>query len=59
MVPARLGRRRVVILDKGSVELPSDIAGQICRPFEVRVDEVRNSLYQDLRKNEPHEERLY
>ncbi len=49
MVLARLGRRRVVILHKGSVELPSDIAGLIYRSFQERVDEVRTSLFQDLR----------
>ncbi len=50
MVLARLGRSRVVILHKGSVELPSDIAGLIYRPFQERVEEARTHLFQDLRE---------
>jgi predicted nucleotide-binding protein len=49
MVLARLGRGRVVILHKGSVELPSDIAGLIYRPFQERVEEARTQLFQDLK----------
>src|SRR5262249_51035258 len=48
MVLARLGRKRVAILHKGSVELPSDIAGLLYIAFEERVDEVSGRLYQEL-----------
>ena len=49
MVLARLGRRRVAILHKQTVELPSDIAGLIYIPFQESVEEVRNRLFQELR----------
>jgi len=49
MVLARLGRRRVAILHKQSVELPSDIAGLLYIPFTERVDEVRTRLFNELR----------
>jgi predicted nucleotide-binding protein len=49
MVLARLGRRRVAILHKASVELPSDIAGLIYIPYKERVDEARMKLYQELK----------
>jgi len=49
MVLARLGRHRVAILHKESVELPSDIAGLIYIAYKERVDEVRMKLYQDLK----------
>jgi predicted nucleotide-binding protein len=48
MVLSRLGRRRVAILIKGTVEQPSDIAGLIYIPFQERVDEVRNQLFREL-----------
>lgn len=48
MVLARLGRRRVAILHKKSVELPSDIAGLIYIPYEERVDEVKQRLFSEL-----------
>lgn len=48
MVLARLGRQRVAILLKESVEQPSDIAGLIYRPFKERVDEVTFDLVKDL-----------
>jgi predicted nucleotide-binding protein len=50
MVLARLGRQRVAILHKRSVELPSDIAGLIYIPFEERVDEVKAQLFKELRE---------
>lgn len=50
MVLARLGRRRVAILHKGSVELPSDIAGLLYIPFAERVDEVRTQLFRELKQ---------
>jgi predicted nucleotide-binding protein len=48
MVLARLGRRRVAILHKGSVELPSDIAGLVWIPFQERVDEAAGALFKEL-----------
>ena len=50
MVLARLGRRRVAILHKQSIELPSDIAGLLYIPFTERVDEVKNRLFNELRE---------
>ncbi len=49
MVLARLGRRRVAILHKESVEVPSDIAGLIYIPFKERPDEVKSKLFQELK----------
>lgn len=48
MVLARLGRRRVAILVKESVEKPSDIAGLIYILFKERVDEIKFDLVKDL-----------
>jgi predicted nucleotide-binding protein len=48
MVLARLGRQRVAILTKESVEHPSDIAGLIYRPFKERVEEVKAKLFKDF-----------
>jgi predicted nucleotide-binding protein len=48
MVLARLGRQRVAILRKQSVEQPSDIAGLIYISFDERVDEVAPTLYRAL-----------
>ncbi len=48
MVLSRLGRGRVAILLKESVEQPSDIAGLIYRSFKERVDEVKFELVKDL-----------
>jgi len=50
MVLARLGRRRVLIVIKESVEQPSDIAGLIYRTFKERVDELRASIFKDLQE---------
>lgn len=49
MVLARLGRPRVAILRKQSVEAPSDINGLLYMPFEERVDEVASKLFRALR----------
>lgn len=49
MVLARLGRPRVAILHKESVELPSDIGGLIYIPFKERPDEVKAKLFQELK----------
>lgn len=48
MVLGRVGRRRVAILYKESVEQPSDIAGLIYIPFTERVDEVKTQLFREL-----------
>lgn len=48
MVLARLGRPRVAILHKKSVELPSDIQGLIWIGFTERVEEARAQLFQEL-----------
>jgi predicted nucleotide-binding protein len=48
MVLAKLGRRRVAILTKESVEHPSDIAGLIYRTFKERVEEISGILFKDL-----------
>lgn len=48
MVLARLGRPRVAILHKASVELPSDIHGLLYIPFRERVEEAKASLFQEL-----------
>jgi predicted nucleotide-binding protein len=48
MVLANLGRRRVAILHKESVELPSDIAGLLYIPFKERVEEASTRLFREL-----------
>jgi predicted nucleotide-binding protein len=48
MILAKLGRQRVVLLTKESVEHPSDIAGLIYRPFKERVDKVEGMLFKDV-----------
>ncbi len=48
MVLARLGRNRVAILHKGSVELPSDISGLLYIPFAERIEEVTPRLFKEL-----------
>jgi predicted nucleotide-binding protein len=48
MVLARLGRKRVAILQKKTVERPSDIDGLIYIPFEEKVDEISVQLIKEL-----------
>ena len=48
MVLARLGRKRVAILRKKTVEQPSDIDGLIYIPFDEHIDEIKVKLYQEL-----------
>jgi len=48
MVLARLGRKRVAILIKSTVEHPSDIAGLIYIAFDEKVAEIENKLYKEL-----------
>lgn len=50
MFLVRLGRRRVAILHKGDLELPSDINGLIYIRFESRVDEVKERLGAELQE---------
>jgi predicted nucleotide-binding protein len=48
MVLATLGRKRVAILRKKTVDPPSDIDGLIYIPFDEKVDEIRLKLFQEL-----------
>jgi predicted nucleotide-binding protein len=50
MFLVRLGRKRVAILHKGSLELPSDISGLIYIKFNKRVDEVKERLGAELQE---------
>jgi predicted nucleotide-binding protein len=60
MVLSRLGRKRVAILIKQSVETPSDIAGLIYIGFTEHVREVASDLFRALKGNgyEPREDGL-
>ncbi len=48
MVLAKLGRKRVAILRKRTVEQPSDIDGLLYIPFEERVEEIKLRIFQEL-----------
>lgn len=48
MVLAKLGRKRVAILHKQSIELPSDIAGLLYIPFGERVEELKTRIFNEL-----------
>ena len=50
MVLAKLGRRRVAILHKESIELPSDIAGLIYIPYQESIEEIKDKLHGELRE---------
>lgn len=50
MFLAKLGRKRVAILHKGSLELPSDIHGLLYIPFTDRVDEVKERVAAELQE---------
>jgi predicted nucleotide-binding protein len=50
MFLAKLGRRRVAILHKGDIELPSDINGLLYIPFKDRVDEVKERVGAELQE---------
>ena len=52
MFLVRLGRKRVAILHKGSLELPSDISGLIYIKFNRRVDEVKEALEPNYRRRD-------
>lgn len=49
MVLANLGRSRVAILYKESVERPSDINGLLYISFKEQVDEAKGQLFKELR----------
>jgi len=48
MVLAKLGRKRVAILRKKTVEQPSDIDGLLYIPFEERIEEIKLRIFQEL-----------
>jgi predicted nucleotide-binding protein len=50
MFLSKLGRKRVAILHKGDLELPSDINGLLYIPFKDRVDEVKERLAAELQE---------
>lgn len=50
MFLAKLGRKRVAILHKGGVELPSDINGLLYIPFKERVDEIKERVAAELQE---------
>lgn len=50
MFLVRLGRKRVAILHKGNLELPSDISGLIYIKFNRRVDEIKERLGAELQE---------
>ena len=50
MFLATLGRKRVAILHKGDVELPSDIHGLVYIPFKKHVGEVKPRLAAELQE---------
>lgn len=45
---AKLGRKNVVLLHKGQVELPSDVLGILYLPFRDSVNEAFDSLRREL-----------
>ena len=50
MFLSTLGRKRVAILHKGEVELPSDIHGLVYIPFQNHVSEVKQKLAAELQE---------
>ena len=50
MFLAKLGREKVAILHKGSLELPSDINGLIYISFIDSVQQAKNKLAASLQK---------
>lgn len=50
MFLSTLGRKRVAILHKGDVELPSDIHGLLYIPFKKHVSEVKQRLAAELQE---------
>lgn len=50
MFLSNLGRKRVAILHKGEIELPSDIHGLVYIPFQKHVSEVKQRLAAELQE---------
>jgi predicted nucleotide-binding protein len=50
MFLAKLGRKRVAILHKGDLELPSDIRGLLYIPFKERIDEIKERIAAELQE---------
>jgi predicted nucleotide-binding protein len=50
MFLATIGRKRVAILHKGNVELPSDIHGLVYIPFQKHVSEAKQTLAAELQE---------
>ena len=50
MFLAKLGRKRVAVLHKGNLELPSDIHGLLYIPFNDRVDEVKERVAAEIQE---------
>ncbi|MFN3407360.1 MAG: TIR domain-containing protein [Limisphaerales bacterium] len=50
MFLSSLGRKRVAILHKGDVELPSDIHGLVYIPFQNHISEVKQRLAAELQE---------
>lgn len=49
---AKLGRKRVIILDQGELEIPSDIQGVVYFKFNKSVREVSDGILKELRAAE-------
>jgi predicted nucleotide-binding protein len=50
MFLSKLGRKRVAILHKGDIELPSDIHGLLYIQFKERIDEVKERVGAELQE---------
>ena len=50
MFLSKLGRKRVAILHRGNVELPSDINGLLYIPFKERIDEIKERVAAELQE---------
>ena len=50
MFLSKLGRKRVAILHRGNVELPSDINGLLYIPFNERIDEIKERVAAELQE---------
>ncbi|UJX42961.1 nucleotide-binding protein [Desulfovibrio sp. JY] len=50
MFLASLGRKRVAILHKGDIELPSDISGLLYIRFSNRIDEIKERIAAELQE---------
>ena len=50
MFLAKLGRKRVSVLHKGNIELPSDINGLLYLKFDDRIDEIKERIAAELQE---------